>query len=101
MFSRMQRWMIHAANHRTCFGFGIVLIVVHLVLVAERVYRYRHFSGWIVTARATGTVQYIIFTILTFHCVECSPLFVIYNNSVVPRKKKKKLAVAPSEDFFF
>ncbi|XP_057364897.1 NADPH oxidase 5-like [Daphnia carinata] len=51
---RLERWIIHAGNHRTCFSFGIILVVIHLVLVAERVYRYRHSGAWIVIARSSG-----------------------------------------------
>ncbi len=54
MERRIDRWMTHAVNHRTCVGFGVVLIAVHLIIVAQRVYQYRHYSAWIVTARASG-----------------------------------------------
>ena len=54
---RFERWIVHAGNHRTCFSFGIILIVVHLVLVAERVYRYRHSGAIIVIARSSGSYK--------------------------------------------
>jgi len=52
---RLDRWINYAGNHRSCFSFGIILIVIHLVLVAERVYQYRHSGAWIVIARSSGT----------------------------------------------
>lgn len=51
---QLTRWINHVGNHRTCFSFGVLLIVAHLVMTAERVYRYRHAGPWIVIARAAG-----------------------------------------------
>ena len=61
----LDRWATHAANHRTCVGFGVVLAAAHLLLAAQRVYQYRHHNAWVVTARASGTF-YATFTHVTF-----------------------------------
>lgn len=48
------RWIDYFGNHRTTFGLGILIIVAHLIIAAERVYVYRNAGPWVVIARIGG-----------------------------------------------
>ena len=60
--SRLTRWTVHVTNNRTTFGFAFLLILIHGILMAVRVYQYRQSCLWVIVARASGNY----FTFINF-----------------------------------
>ena len=52
--SRLTRWTVHVTNNRTSFGFAFLLVLIHGMLMAVRVFQYRQSCLWVIVARASG-----------------------------------------------